>query len=188
MQIDRNFAMQLYQLMGEEYAAQYIASDPLNEGLDLAATEFELPSTVHLTGFSLKEIIAETGFQYGDRLLLRVLEWNDGIIEVEPLIAEKGNVFADGSERMEWMQNLEKYLLESFDLYGPCSSMEEQLANVYVDYKRELCIKNCASIEEFLDWTKKIHFFPFFAPGRGGFCRTECVDEDGYLSTEPYAE
>lgn len=166
MQIDRNFALQLYQLVGEEYAAQYIASDPLNNKLDLAATDFELPSTVSLTGFSLKEIIEESGFQYGDRLLLRLLEWNEGIIDIEPIIAKKSDVFAAGSERMEWMQNFEKYLLESFDLYGPCSSMEEQLANVYVDYKRELCVRNCASIEEFLGWTKKIDIAYFGVESR----------------------
>ena len=156
---DCNTARDLFSFFGDEYAAQYIAADPVNKGLDFAAQNFELPSRVQLTGVSMKRIIQDCGFSYGDRFLCRVRDWDKGIIELFPLISHKQNPFeinSDDIERQHWNDVLESALLESFDRMGPCASMEEQLANVFYEHRRELCTSSCGSIHEFLNSAKKV--------------------------------
>ena len=156
---DCNTARDLFSFFGDEYAAQYIAADPVNKPLDFAASNFELPSRLQLTGVSMKRIISDCGFTYGDRFLCRVRDWDKGIIELFPLMTHKQNPFemnTDDIERQHWNDILERALLESFDRMGPCESMEEQLANVFYENRRELCVPGCGSIHEFLNCAKKV--------------------------------
>ena len=156
---DCNTARDLFSFFGDEYASQYIAADPVNKPLDFASQNFELPSRVQLTGVSMKRIIDDCDFSYGDRFLCRVRDWNKGIIELFPLTTHKQNPLemnADDIERQHWNDVLEQALLESFDRMGPCSSMEEQLANVFYEHRRELCTSGCGSIHEFLNSAKKV--------------------------------
>ena len=156
---DCNTARDLFSLFGDEYASQYIAADPVNKDLNLAASNFELPSMVNLTGVSMKRILEDCDFTYGDRFLCRVRDWNRGIIEVFPLVEHRRNPFemnAEDIERQHWNSILEAALLGSFDRMGPCASMEEQLANVFYERRKELCTTQCGSIHEFLNSTKKV--------------------------------
>lgn len=156
---DCNTARELFSFFGDEYASQYIAADPVNKGIDFAANNFELPSRLQLTGVSMKRIIQDCGFSYGDRFLCRVRNWSKGIIELFPLTRHKQNPFemdAEDFERQQWNEVLERALLESFDRMGPCSSMEEQLANVFYENRRTLCTTCCGSIHEFLNSAKKV--------------------------------
>ena len=156
---DCNTARDFFSFFGDEYAAQYVAADPVNKSLRLGDNNFELPSRVQLTGVSMKRILHDCDFQYGDRFLCRVRDWNKGIIEVFPVIIHKQNPFeinADDIARQHWNDVLEKALLESFDRMGPCASMEEQLANVFYEKRRELCTTQCGSIHEFLASAKKV--------------------------------
>ncbi|MCR5723629.1 MAG: hypothetical protein K6G80_00930 [Treponema sp.] len=156
---DCNTARDLFSFFGDEYASQYIAADPLNKELNLASCEFELPSEVKLTGVSMKRIFKDCDFKYGDRFLCRVRDWNKGIIELFPLVAHRRNPFemdSEDIERQHWNDVLEKALLESFDRMGPCSCIEEQLANVFYEKRRELCRSSCGSIHEFLNSARKV--------------------------------
>ena len=56
-------AADLFALYGAEFASQYIASDPANEGIDLASQDFELPSEVCLTVNSLEPLVKYCGFK-----------------------------------------------------------------------------------------------------------------------------
>ena len=156
---DCNQARDLFTFFGDEYAAQYIAADPVNKDLHLAEQEFELPTQLSLTGVSIERIIQDCGFKYGDRLLCRVVDWDRGVVEVFPLVTHKHNPLQINGEdlaRQKWNDTLECALLESFDRLGPCASMDEQLANVFYENRKRLCTPECGSVHEFLDSSKKV--------------------------------
>ena len=156
---DCNQARELFSLFGDEYAAQYIAADPVNKQLRLAEQEFELPSRLSLTGVSIDRIMQDCDFKYGDRFLCRVVEWEKGLIEIFPLVTHKHNplqVNGEDMARQRWNDMLEKALLESFDRLGPCASMDEQLANVFYECRMDLCTADCGSVREFLGTSKKV--------------------------------
>lgn len=163
LKTDCNTATSLFSLFGDEFLAQYIAADPANEKLHIAENAFELPQNLYLTGFDVTNLFEKYNFKYGDRLICYVSNWDLGIVEIFPLKAflEKSNdEFVHFSDyeiaRNEWYINLENMLLEGFKKMGPCSSIEEQLANVFYENRKKLCIPLCGSIHEFLEKTKKI--------------------------------
>ena len=156
-------AADLFALYGAEFASQYIAADPANEGLDLAAHDFELPPEVHLTVNSLEPLVKYCGFKYGDRILCRVVDWDYGRIEVVPVKRDENpmRMQADDLERQNWYARLESDFLESFAVAGPCASIEEQLACIFFDDGKALCTAHCGSVEEFLLQSRKVAYEPF---------------------------
>ncbi len=156
---DCNMARDLFCLYGDEFSAQYISSDPACKDLHIAENGFELPLKMNLTGISLDPIFEKVDFKYGDRILCRVYDWDKGIVEIIPILTHKMNpmqISVEDIERQKWYETLEKALLESFDRMGPCSGIEEQLANVFYEHRKELCVPDCGSIHEFLDISKKV--------------------------------
>ena len=160
---DNGAASDLFALYGIEFASQYIAADPANAGIDLALQDFELPPKVRLTCNSLEPLVKYCGFKFGDRLLCRVTDWDLGIVEVVPVKRNDNamQMHLDDVERQNWYGKLEKNLLASFDMTGPCSSIEEQLAVVFFDNSKTLCTAECGSIEEFLAQSRKVAYEPF---------------------------
>jgi hypothetical protein len=160
VELDSASAADMFALYGEEFASQYIAADPANAGIDLAAQNFELPPKVKLTGNSLESLVKYCGFRFGDRILCRVINWDLGSIEIMPVKRDDNpmRIQSDDLERQIWYNCLEKKLLESFDLTGPCSSIEEQLAVVFLDNSKKLCIPECGSVEEFLLQSRKVSY------------------------------
>ena len=154
-----SLAASLFTLFGDEYVSQYIAADPANKNMKLAANSFELPSEVNLTAVSLENVFKDTDFSFGDRILCRVKNWDSGIVEIFPITRHKMNPFqmnSDDIEHSRWNEILESALLESFDKTGPCHSIEQQLANVFYENRNLLCEKECGSIHEFLSSTRKV--------------------------------
>lgn len=163
VEFDSAAALDFFQLCGEEFAVQFIGADPANTALNLFETDFILPSRIMLTGFSLKPLIKQGGFQYGDRLLCKVFDWDAGIIDIVGITGsqEPFTITPEDVERENWYTALEQLLLEMFASVGPCSSIEEQLAVVFAQHVPELCIPACGSVEEFFKRTQKIGFEPF---------------------------
>ena len=163
VEFDAASALDFFQLCGEEFAVQFIGADPANSTLDLFETDFMLPARVMLTGFSLKPLIKQGGFRYGDRLLCKVSDWDAGIIDIVGITGsrEAFTITPEDIERENWYSILEQRLLEIFASIGPCSSIEEQLAVTFAQYVPELCIESCGSLEEFFKRTQKIDFEPF---------------------------
>ena len=159
VELDSAYLLDLFSLFGDEYAPQYIAQDPANTGMDLAALDYILPNQVNITAVSLEPLIKD-GFKYGDRILCRVVDWDNCIIEVDFIPRSEGHLqmSMEDVDRENWYNSLEKCLLESFQLAGPMSSIEEQLSLVFTDKRNELCVKNCGSLQEFFSRTTKIGF------------------------------
>lgn len=157
-----NMATECFSLYGEGYVLPYIFGDHSNEKLSLASIQYAMPSEIQLTAWPLKEITGGENFQLGDRLLCKVMDWKDAIIQVEVLHADSSNAISiSDMEREDWYSTFEKGLISCIEKNGPASSIEEQLAYLYLEHQEELCIPNCGSIEEFFKHTKKIAFTPF---------------------------
>lgn len=148
-----------YYLYGDEYVPQYVSFDPANKGADFSQNDFELPQIVKLTVFDMKSVYSKTCFKFNDRLLLKVVDWDTGCLEMKTLCDKKANPFEQNSttdKRQEWFQTLEKATLDSFEIHGPCENIDEQLSWVIAENRELLCIPECGSIEELVDHTKKI--------------------------------
>lgn len=163
--VQKSFALDLYQLVGYEYAPQFIAADPANDEYSISEKGFILPQQVKLTGFSLSPLIKE-GFKYGDRLNCKVKDWQESIIQVQPVFQSKQNPFVETAEKQDmkkWYNTLEKALLDTFEHYGPTDSIDYQLSLAFLNYSADL-MKNCSnpgSIYEYLENSKKVGFESF---------------------------
>ena len=151
---DCNTARSLFTLFGDEYASQYIAADPLNEDSGIENNCYELPPKLNLTAVSIEKPIKEFNLQKGDRILCRIENWDKGVIEIFPVSEHSKNPFVQSSrmsDRIEWNKKLENGLLKIFDTMGPCSSIEQQLAFVFVNNRSDLCVPECGSIKECIE-------------------------------------
>lgn len=155
----KEFALEHFSLYGEEYESQYIANDPGMEDYNIAEHDFELPMKVKLTSIDLSSLFKKYKIKAGDRLLFSVENWDEGIINVMPLLREKNEnleLTEDDILRNQWYKAVEKSFLLQFKERGPRSSIEEELAELFIEFEEELCTKFCGSIEEFLKRTKKV--------------------------------
>lgn len=186
-EFDTDFALDFFTLYGEEYSPQYVASDPACKDLDLAGRDFELPSKLNLTGLDLDFLKKKYGFEKNDRLLCCVSDWNMGVLNVM-VLKNAGNAFepgAEGERRIKWYSHLEKYFQDSFKRLGPCSSIEEQVANVYFEHRKQLCVSTCGSIDEYIRRYAKKVAFEFFGVETRLWKKGESVPAVGEWNTLP---
>lgn len=158
-----------YILFGEEYSPQYLALDPCNADEDYSINGFELPSKMKLTVLDMKLLYETWNFQYGDRLILYVCDWDKGIISLSPNLIRKENPFEQTSseeKRKNWYKLFEKCLLDVFDNSGPCGSMEEQLSEAFLADIPGLTGVYCGSVEEFLAQTDRIAIIEYGVESR----------------------
>lgn len=158
-----NFAMDTFALFGEGYVIPYVINDKGNESIPLTSIQYSLPTEIQLTSWPIEKIAGGQSFEFGDRILCRVISWKDCTVEMYVQKSEiKDFVVSDAAIQRElWYTAFEEGLLKSFDKNGPGSSIEEQLALLYLENQEQLCIKNCGSAEEFLKHTTKIGFSSF---------------------------
>ena len=189
-----DFILEHFSLFGEEYALQYVASDPACQTLDLTNPDFVLPTNLSITCFSLEPLLKE-GLKFGDSLILRIIDWNEGIIAIDIRPDEKQHPFDNEShETAFWYKTLEEGLLSSFDRLGPGTSIEEQLSNVFFEKRAVLDSFFCGSAEEFIQRSEKVAFEYFGvetrlwrsgesvpAVGEWNYCGSEDITEDGFV-------
>ena len=162
-----NLAMDVFALYGEGYVIPYILNDLSNTAVSIASLKYNMPSEVTLTAWPLKKLAGGKKFHYGDRLLCKVFDWEQDTVQVSVLYSgSSATLSAADMEREEWYSNFEKGLLDSFQKTGPATSIEEQLAFLFLENQRDLCTVNCGSAEEFLQHTKKIGFSPYGVESR----------------------
>lgn len=158
-----NLAMDTFALYGEGYILPYIFNDKSNTSARLSSVQYSLPQEIKLTCWPIKKISGGESFRYGDRILCRAINWNEGIVEmaVQPSNLSDFVISDAAVQREAWYTYFENGLLESFDRHGPASSIEEQLSFLFLENQEQLCIRNCGSTEEFLSHTSKISFEPY---------------------------
>ena len=120
-----------FKYYGEEYVPQIVAQDFANFGLDLAETDYVLPPKIKLTVLDFSEIYKKYNFKLGDRIVASISDWDAGLINIAPFVRRGKNPFEQSSvdrKREQWEESFEKALSFSLEEFGPCSSIEEQLA------------------------------------------------------------
>ena len=155
-----NQALDTFAMFGEGYVIPYILNDKANKSVSLSSIQYNLPVNVELTSWSLEKLFPAQKVEYGDRILCRVVDWNKSIVEVSLLKNDTAGfvVSASAIKRKEWYSEVENALLAGFDKHGPASSIEAQLAFLFLENQETLCTKACGSIEEFIVNSKKVKF------------------------------
>ena len=153
-----------FTLFGEEYAMQFILSDPAAKDAVVRSFDEELPQTASLTVTECSALFKDWNFRRGDLLLAEVVDWRSSIVRIRPLCSHKANPFQQqpvDQQRLEWYKVFEQKLLESFDIYGPGGTIEEQLARVFFVNKHELCKDVSGTIEEAIKRSKVVGMEPY---------------------------
>ncbi|MBO5236348.1 MAG: hypothetical protein J6B32_04480 [Spirochaetaceae bacterium] len=152
-------AFPYFSLYGEEYALQYMLSDAASDQNIRSQLEDDMGKQIKLTVVDMTEVYKSCNFQVGDMLSAMVVDWNKSIVAIKPVCEKRETPFQSlpvDKKRAKWCSVLENALLESFILYGPGLSIEDQLAKVFFTYHYDLCNPYADTIEHFLKKSKKI--------------------------------
>ena len=163
MVFSMNLALDSFAMYGDGYVLPYIVNDIANDEISLADVQYSLPQNIKLTSWALSDLENGKNVEFGDRVLCRVVDWNHSIVEMTVLKKETNDLVVTKAdiEREDWYSNFESGILENLERHGPSSSIEEQLAFLFLENQETLCNVNCGSIEEFLAHTTKIDFEPY---------------------------
>ncbi|MDR2178276.1 MAG: plasmid pRiA4b ORF-3 family protein [Treponema sp.] len=162
-----------YSLFGEEYAPQYVARDnPENEAAFNEAL-YDDPPEVTIKTLDMRNIYREVSFVPGDHLVVRTRDWKAGAFEltkVEKDAWTQADIYA-------WIEAAESGFEDVFELLGPGSSTEEQLAYAYwYGGKRMRDIPAC-SMENFIyEETNHIETVPYGIETRFWYAGKEIPD------------
>lgn len=159
MEFNLNDALSFFSLYGEENALQYMLSDVAANQTIRTHMEEEPPKRIKLTVVDMTDVYKTCNFQVGDMLSASVVDWNKSIVAIKPMCEKRTSPFQTlpvDNKRAKWCSVLENALLESFILYGPGLSIEDQLAKVFFTYHYDLCNTSADTIEHFIKTTKKI--------------------------------
>lgn len=163
-----NLALDTFALFGEGYVIPYVFNDKSNTSLKITSVQYSMPTEIKLTAWPLSKITRDTKFKYGDRILCRIINWGEGIVEMTHLPNELNEmvISEDAIQREEWYLKFEEGLITGFDKHGPASSIEQQLAFLFLENQEQLCQKSCGSCEEFMAHTSKIAIVPYGVESR----------------------
>lgn len=163
-----NLALDVYAFFGEGYSISAILSDDANTKNLLVSSLEELPKSTELTCWAISDLKDGNLFEYGDRILCRVIDWFDAVIEMRVIKTTPQNniISSDAIAREEWYGDFENSFLKIIDKYGPCNSIQEQLQYLFLEHQDSLCIHECGSSEEFLAHTKNISIVPYGVESR----------------------
>jgi hypothetical protein len=167
-----------YSLFGEEYAPQYVARDnPENEAA-FTSDLYEDPPEVSITTLDMRALYREISFIPGDHLVVRTRDWKEGSFTLEKAAKDawsQADVYA-------WIEAAEGGFEDAFELLGPGSSTEEQLAYAYwYGGKRMRDIPAC-SLEDFVyEKTDRIETVPYGIETRFWYAGKE-IPDIGYIA------
>jgi hypothetical protein len=162
-----------YLLFGEEYAPQYVAKDnPENEAA-FNSDLYEDPPEVSIKTLDMRNLYREIAFVPGDHLVVRTRDWKEGSFDLERAPREAWS----RSEVYAWIEAAEQGFEQAFELLGPGSSTEEQLAYAYwYGGKRMRDIPACP-LEDFIyEETDRIETVPYGIETRFWYAGKEIPD------------
>jgi len=158
-----------YELYGQEYIPQVLFYDKANEKKDFSKIGFELPQYLTITVLDLDKWYKYWDFGAQDRLLLRVINWNLGYVEIGIQKDARKDFFSKTDlekSREKWYSLFEHFFLKTIKKYGFCKSIEEQLAYTYFVSKGELFTPVCGSPQEFLNQSTTVQIVPYGVESR----------------------
>jgi hypothetical protein len=135
-----------YSIFGEEYAPQYVARDNPENEQAFNSDPYDDPPEVSIHTLDMRNIYREVSFVPGDRFVVRTTDWINGIFELERIGKEEWSA----ADLYEWFEAAEGGFEDSFNLLGPASSTEEQIAYAYWYGGNRMREVPAYSLEEFL--------------------------------------
>jgi hypothetical protein len=135
-----------YSIFGEEYAPQYVARDNPENEQAFNSDPYDDPPEVSIHTLDMRNIYREAAFVPGDRFVVRTVNWINGIFELERV----GKDEWDAADLYAWFEAAEGGFEDSFNLLGPASSTEEQIAYAYWYGGSRMREVPAYSLEEFL--------------------------------------
>jgi hypothetical protein len=116
-----------YSIFGEEYAPQYVAQDNPDNESAFNSDPYEDPAEVSIRTLDMRNVYRETSFVPGDRFVVRTLDWRLAVFSLERVAKDKWSA----GDLESWHRAAEEGFEDSFELLGPGSSTEEQIAYAY---------------------------------------------------------
>jgi hypothetical protein len=135
-----------YSIFGEEYAPQYVARDNPDNEQAFNCDPYDDPPEVSIHTLDMRNIYRETAFIPGDRFVVRTTDWINGTFELE----KTGKDEWSAADLYAWFEAAEGGVEDSFNLLGPASSTEEQIAYAYWYGGNRMREVPAYSLEEFL--------------------------------------
>lgn len=159
VELSMNTILDLHALFGEGYSIPVIFEDPMCDSFSFKSVQYGLPQTVIQTGYSLDPYFKK-GFEFGDRILCRIIDWNNHIIETKIKKEKHESLKINFSDMVqeEWFSTFEECMINQFERHGPCLSIQQQLSFLFLEEQGRLCNENCGAIDEFLLHANKIGF------------------------------
>ena len=162
-----------YCIYGEEFAPQYIARDnPKNEEA-FNCDPYEDPPEVSIHTLDMRGIYRECSFIPGDRFVVRTLDWKGCYFELEKAGKDEWSV----ADLDKWLEAAEDGFEDSFALFGPGASTDEQIAYAYWFGGKRMREVPAYSLEEFLfEKTNRVEAVPYGIETRFWFAGKDIPD------------
>jgi hypothetical protein len=147
-----------YTLFGEEYAPQHIAyENPENEAA-FNDNPYEDPPEVSIKTLDMSAIFRSSGFVPGDVFVVKTLNWNDAVFELERVAAGSWSK----RELYAWAEEAEAAFREVFSKHGACHSIEEQISYAYWYGGKRMRDVPAYALDDYLfNHTEQIEIVPY---------------------------
>jgi hypothetical protein len=165
-----------YYIYGEEYAPQYVARDNPENETAFNYDPYEDPPEVSIHTLDMRNIFREAAFVPGDCFVVRTKDWKEGHFELE----KAGRDTWSQADMFAWFEAAEGGFEDSFNLLGPGTSTEEQIAYAYWYGGKRMRELPAYSLEEFLfEKTDRIEKVNYGIESRFWFAGKDIPDSKG---------
>jgi hypothetical protein len=162
-----------YSLFGEEYAPHYVAGDNQENETAFSMDPIGEPPEISIRTFDMRGIFREIGFVPGDRFIVTIRDWKNGVFDLEYV---KKSAWEE-KDLQSWVDVAENGFFKSFEKLGAGYSCEEQLAWAYFYGGERMRNVPAYSLEDFLfQKTEKIDIVPFGIESRFWWTGKEIPD------------
>jgi hypothetical protein len=135
-----------YSIFGEEYAPQYVARDNPENEQAFNSDPYDDPPEVSIHTLDMRNLYREAAFVPGDRFIVSTTDWIKGEFALE----KSGKDEWSAADLYPWLEAAEGGFEDSFNLLGPSTSTEEQIAYAYWYGGSRMREVPAYSLEEFL--------------------------------------
>jgi hypothetical protein len=162
-----------YMIWGEEYAPQYVARDnPENEAA-FNSDPYDDPPEVSIHTLDMRNIYRESAFVPGDRFVVHSRDWKAGVFELERVGKDQWSQ----ADLYAWFEAAEAGFEDSFELLGPGTSTDEQIAYAYWYGGKRMRDVPAYALEDFLyEKTDQVETVPYGIETRFWYAGKEIPD------------
>ena len=164
-----------YNIFGEEYSPQYVARDNTANEEAFLNDPYEDPPEVSIKTLDMREIYMEASFVPGDYFIVTTLDWEAGKFHLTKV--KKDNWTQH--DMNDWLDAAEEGFEKSFEMLGPGSCTEEQIAYAYWYGSSRMRETPAYALEEFLyERSNRVETVPYGIETRFWYAGREIPDRN----------